>query len=98
MISRKIVELFTDKVTNRTNAQFIFSTHDTNLLDSDLLRRDEIWFAEKNQTGMTSIYPLTDFKTRKADNIEKNYLQGRYGAIPYFGNIKDLFSLDVKAD
>lgn len=89
-LSEKIVELFTSFETNKTNAQFVFSTHDTNLLSRDLLRRDEIWFAEKDREGATTIYPLSDFKTRKADNIEKGYLQGRFGAIPFMGDIGNL--------
>lgn len=86
-LSEQIVALFTSKEINKTNAQFIFSTHDTNLLSRELLRRDEIWFTEKNSQGATIVYPLTDFKTRKADNIEKGYLQGRFGAIPFVGDI-----------
>jgi len=86
-ISEGIVALFTSPTTNKNRAQFIFSTHDTNLLSRELLRRDEIWFAEKDSEGLTSIYPLSDFKTRKSDNIEKGYLQGRFGAIPFMGDV-----------
>jgi len=86
-LSEKIIQLFTSRETNLKNAQFIFSTHDTNLLSRELLRRDEIWFAEKDCEGATSVYPLSDFKTRKSDNIEKGYLQGRFGAIPFMGDI-----------
>lgn len=86
-LSEKILDLFTDVDKNKRHAQFIFSTHDTNLLSRELLRRDEIWFAEKNEDGETSIYPLSDFKIRKSDNVERGYLQGRFGAIPFMGDV-----------
>ncbi|WP_116135519.1 AAA family ATPase [Trinickia diaoshuihuensis] len=84
-LSEKIIKLFTSSTSNPMRAQLIFSTHDTNLLSRDLLRRDEVWFAEKNDAGETSVYPLTDFSARAKENIEKGYLEGRYGAIPFFG-------------
>ncbi|WP_081075182.1 AAA family ATPase [Burkholderia stagnalis] len=90
MVSQELIKLFSDSSINKANAQFVFSTHDTNLLSSDMLRRDEIWFTEKDGDGSTHLYPLTDFKTRKGDNIEKGYLQGRFGAIPYFGDVAAL--------
>lgn len=87
-----IVELFNDPEINKKNAQLIFNTHDTNLLDLDLLRRDQIWFTEKNpDTGESSLYALDDFSVRKSENIEKGYLLGRYGAIPFLINNFDDF-------
>ena len=84
MLVRYIVSLFLDSEANSNNAQLIANTHDTNLLDLDLLRRDEIWFAERDfKTGKTVIYPLTDFSPRKNENIEKAYLLGRFGAVPF---------------
>jgi uncharacterized protein len=91
-LSEKILTLFTSRETNKTGAQFLFSTHDTNLLSRELLRRDEIWFSEKDLEGATIVYPLSDFKTRKSDNIEKGYLQGRFGAIPFLGDIAHLLA------
>jgi AAA15 family ATPase/GTPase len=74
---------------NPHNAQMIFTTHDTNLLGTTLgpavLRRDQVWLTEKKPDASTVLYPLTDFKPRKAENIERGYLQGRYGAIPFLG-------------
>jgi hypothetical protein len=70
--------------------QLIFTTHDTNLLDLDLLRRDEIWFVEKNQQGVSNLYSLAEFKIRPDMQIEKGYLNGRFGAIPFFGDPKSL--------
>ena len=69
--------------------QFIVTTHESNLLDYDLFRQDEIWFVEKNN-GSTEIYPLTDFKPRTDLQLEKGYLMGRFGAIPFLANLKDL--------
>lgn len=91
-LSEKIISLFTSRLINKRNAQFIFSTHDTNLLSREILRRDEIWFAEKDRDGATTIYPLSDFKIRKTDNVEKGYLQGRFGAIPFMGDISALLN------
>lgn len=82
----QIIRLFCIVGTNPNNSQLIATTHDTNLLHINCLRRDHIWFTEKDEDGATHLYPLTDFYTRQADNIEKGYLQGRYGAIPFAGN------------
>ena len=90
-LSREIINLFSSKESNPNNAQLIFSTHDTNLLSCGVLRRDSIWFAEKDRDGKTCVYPLTDFKVRKGENIEKGYLQGRFGAIPFIGDIRYMF-------
>jgi len=72
------------------NNQLIFTTHDTNLLDLDLLRRDEIWFVEKNQQGVSNLYSLAEFKIRPDLKVEKGYLNGRFGAIPFFGDPQSL--------
>ena len=50
------------------------------------LRRDQVWFTEKDEGGASTLYPLTDYKPRKAENLERGYLQGRYGAIPFLGD------------
>lgn len=83
LLALQLVRLFIEPETNPKNAQLIFNTHDTNLLDQSLLRRDQIWFVEKDEHGGSHLYPLTDFKPRKDENLERGYLQGRYGAIPY---------------
>lgn len=83
-IVKYFVEIFNDVEINKKGAQLIFNTHDTNLLDLELLRRDQIWFTEKNnEDGSSMIYPLDDFSVRKTENVEKGYLLGRYGAIPF---------------
>lgn len=90
MACEAIVALFSDPKTNPKGAQLIATTHDTNLLRSPLLRRDQIWFTEKDAGGATHLYPLSDFHTRAGDNFEKGYLQGRFGAVPFSGDVRDL--------
>ncbi|HVE43833.1 MAG TPA: ATP-binding protein [Gammaproteobacteria bacterium] len=70
---------------NKNGAQLFFTTHNTSLLDMDLFRRDQIWFMERNQEQESHLYPLTDFSPRKGEALEKGYLLGRYGALPFFG-------------
>lgn len=72
--------------------QVIVTTHESNLLDQDLLRRDEIWFAEKDEKAVTHLYSLMDFKVRNDLEIRKHYLQGRFGAVPFFGNLDGLLA------
>lgn len=73
-----------------TQGQLIFTTHESNLLDQNIFRLDEIWFAEKNKEGSTDLYSLNDFKEHKTIDIQKGYLTGRYGSIPFLGNLQDL--------
>lgn len=80
--AEKLLQLFCNKKYNRRGAQIFATTHDTNLLESECLRRDQIWFVSKDAIGATEVYPLTDIRTRSSDNIEKGYLQGRFGATP----------------
>lgn len=71
------------------NSQLVFTTHVTSVLDTDTLRRDQIWFCEKNESQATEFIPLADFRPRKkVENLEKWYLSGRYGALPYLGEFK----------
>jgi DNA-binding transcriptional LysR family regulator len=70
--------------------QIIVTTHESSLLDQELLRRDEIWFAEKDRGAATRLYSLTDFNVRKDLEIRKHYLQGRFGAVPFLGGIRRL--------
>ncbi len=82
-----IVEMFNDPEINSNGAQLIFNTHDTNLLDLNILRRDQIWFTEKNNdNGESDLYSLSDFSVRKSENVEKGYMLGRYGAVPFIKN------------
>lgn len=77
-----VLRLFCCPRSNRNGAQLVATTHDTHLMKSPVLRRDQVWFTEKDPDGATDLYPLTDMRTRKGDNLELGYLQGRYGAIP----------------
>src|SRR5208282_4851957 len=86
-----VLHYFSYPKLNPQGAQIIFTTHDTNILDKASLRRDQIWFTEKDAEGGTHLYPLTDFKPRKNENLERGYLQGRYGAIPFIGSM-DFFA------
>ena len=83
MLTRAIVRLFMDKETNPKGAQLVFTTHDTHLLDKEYLRRDQVWFTEKDATEASDLYSLLEFKERNDRNFAKNYIQGRYGAIPF---------------
>lgn len=92
----KIVSLFNSNELNPKNAQLVFNTHNTNLLDSGLFRRDQIWFTEKNRFGEASLYSLGDFKSeivRNNEPFEDNYIRGKYGAVP---NLRDLRAQSVK--
>jgi len=84
-----LVGLFHSNETNPNNAQLIFTSHETSILNQDVFRRDQIWFCEKNEGQATQLYPLTDFSPRKGrERFEASYLAGRYGALPYIRNLK----------
>lgn len=88
LVIKELIEKFSKDET--TKGQLIFSTHESNLLDQEIFRSDEIWFAEKNSFGSTKLYSLSDFKEHSTIDIRKGYLNGRYGAIPFLGNLQDL--------
>jgi len=88
----KLVSLFNSVEHNPNNAQLIFNTHDTNLLGSGLFRRDQIWFIEKDRIGVSKLFSLADFAVRKNENFENNYIEGKYGAIPYLNAFENLFN------
>lgn len=93
ILTRHIVHLFMDPKTNKNKAQLIFNTHDTNLLNKKNFRRDQIWFVEKDKTDSTDLYSLVEFideqgkKVRNDSSYEKDYINGRYGAIPFIGGL-----------
>ncbi len=89
----QIVKLFLSPDTNPKKAQLLFTTHDTTLLSSGDLRRDEIWFAEKKPDGASELYALSDFSPRKNENLERGYLQGRYGSVPVLNEASFLCAL-----
>jgi uncharacterized protein len=90
IITQAIVQMFHDKRLNPNNAQLIFATHDTNLLDNKFFRRDQVWFVEKNKYGATELYSLVDFRVRNDASFEKDYIAGKYGAIPFLGGLQRL--------
>lgn len=79
-----LVRLFHDKKTNPHNAQLVFTTHETSILNQEVFRRDQVWFCDKNEQQATEIYSLTEFSPRKnRENLEAAYLSGRYGSLPF---------------
>jgi AAA15 family ATPase/GTPase len=90
LLVRQLIAMFHNNQINQKNAQLIFTTHDTTLLDQSIFRRDQVWFTEKDADQATNLYPLTDFSPRKNEAIEKGYLMGRYGAVPFFHELPSL--------
>lgn len=93
-LTSRLIEFFHSF--NKSNAQLICAVHDVSLLTKEIFRRDQIWFVEKNQFGSSELLSLSDFKTDKVRNksaFNKNYLEGRYGAIPYFNSDEKLNEL-----
>jgi len=90
LITRELICLFNSNETNPHNAQLIFTTHDTNLFTSKTLRKDQIWFTEKDNKGATDLYSLVEYKVGKNASFERDYMIGKYGAIPFLGNFKEL--------
>jgi hypothetical protein len=88
LMVRFLVGLMHNPNMNKQKAQLVFTTHDTSILDKDFLRRDQIWFFEKSRDNSTQLYPLTDFSPRNNEALEKGYLQGRYGALPFLGGFE----------
>ncbi len=86
LLTKRLIEMVQDNTVNTNGAQLLFTTHDAMLLDLTFFRRDQIWFAEKNEKSCaTELYSLASFSPRKGENIRKGYLQGRFGAIPFIG-------------
>lgn len=97
LLTLAITRLFNSSEFNRNNAQLIFATHDTNLLYYGNYRRDQIYFVEKNKYGASEMYSLVEYKEegktiRKDRSFEKDYIEGRYGAIPFIGNLSNVIS------
>jgi hypothetical protein len=91
LVARELILLFSSPETNPGKAQLLFSTHDTNILAGQLLRRDQIWFTEKDRDGATHAYSMSDFKVRGTENLEVGYLSGRFGSAPRFNAIEKRF-------
>jgi len=89
LLVRYLLSLIHNNETNQRNAQLIFNTHDTSILDQTVMRRDQIWFVEKDAENATRLYPLSDYKPRKGEALQKGYLYGRYGALPFPGDLRN---------
>ncbi|MFZ1632141.1 MAG: AAA family ATPase, partial [Anaerolineae bacterium] len=90
LLTREIVGLFNARETNPCHAQLIFTTQDTSLLDNRFLRRDQIWFTEKDRYGATHLYSLAEFRVRNDASFGRDYVRGRYGAIPFLGDLRQI--------
>ncbi len=94
MLAYKLIRLFNSVIANRSGAQLIIASHNTNLIDQTLFGRDQIWFTAKNERGITDLYSLADYKQphteRKDARFDKRYLKGRYGAVPIMGDIEEI--------
>ncbi len=88
LLIKELLKKFSDD--KNSLGQIIFTTHESNLLDQKIFRQDEIWFVEKNNEGKSDIYSLSDFKEHNTIDIRKGYLSGRYGSIPFLGNLENL--------
>lgn len=103
LISSAIVRLFHSKESNPKGAQLIFVTHDTNLLSNRMFRRDQIWFAEKDRQGATHLYSLVEYRLENGTGVrndalfENDYIRGRYGAVPFLGDLAKVFT-DLETD
>ncbi len=94
LLTCRIVSLFNSASTNPQNAQLVCTTHDTNLLNANLFRRDQIWFTQKDNYGATKLYSLAEYKVRNTASFEKDYLMGKYGGVPVVGMFERLFNTD----
>ncbi|MBR1556615.1 MAG: ATP-binding protein, partial [Prevotella sp.] len=88
MLSQKLLECYFSALASERDSQLIFTTHECNLLDLEFIRADEVWFVEKDKNGASHLTSLAEYKPR--EDIRKGYLQGRYGAIPFFAPVKNL--------
>lgn len=87
----RIISLFCSKNTNPHHAQLIFTLHDTNILSEKILRRDQVWFTQKDAQGATELYSLADYRVRNNASFEKDYLAGKYGGTPIIRDFSKLF-------
>lgn len=95
----ELIRLFNDPTTNPHHAQLIFTTHNTNLLSAKLFRRDQIWFVEKSRQGASDLYSLVEYRidgkiVRNDASFEKDYIAGRYGAVPFIGDLSALLGVE----
>ena len=91
-----LISLFNSKHANKKGAQLIFATHNTLIMNRNMLRRDQIYFIEKDKFGESELYSLLDYKKVRSDaSYDKDYLLGKYGAVPYLGNFDSFVDGDI---
>lgn len=90
VLCQYLISVFNSKEKNPNNSQLIFTTHDISLLKEELLRRDQIYFTDKNNGGATELFSLSDISERKGVDFAKRYMEGRYSALPYISDFEDL--------
>lgn len=88
MMTRHMLSMFHNASAREARGQLVFACHDTTLLDNDLFRRDQIYFVEKDEQGASHLYSLQDYKPRKGEALQRGYLEGRYGAVPFLGELQ----------
>jgi hypothetical protein len=97
MLAKAFVGFFLKACQGR-QSQMVLTTHDIGLMDLDLLRRDELCFADKKQDGSTELYSLSDYRVRTDLKIDKGYLQGRFGAVPFVRGVNSLLDREEKVE
>lgn len=98
LLTCRIIALFNSAETNPKNAQLICTTHDTNLLNANLFRRDQVWFTQKDAYGASRLYSLAEYKVRNSAPFEKDYLMGKYGGVPVVGRFEQLFNQNEETE
>ena len=94
-ITRLIVDIFRNERINKNNAQLIFTTHDVNLLDQNSIRKDQIWFTEKDKYGVSEMFTLSDFEDVREDTLfAKWYMNNKFGGVPSLQSLEKLFVED----
>ncbi|MEI6950366.1 ATP-binding protein [Paraflavisolibacter sp. H34] len=99
-LMERLVLMFQDLKLNQNGAQLIFTTHNTNILNARLLRRDQVWLTEKDSLGATRLYSIADYKTNKGkarntEALEQNYIEGKYGGVPFLGNLDNFLEQQI---
>ena len=96
-ITQLIVDIFRNERINKKNAQLVFTTHDVNLLDQNTIRKDQVWFTEKDKFGVSEIFTLSDFDDVREDTLfAKWYLNNKFGGVPSLQSLEKLFVEDGK--
>jgi hypothetical protein len=103
LLTRALIKIFNNYKPGKeskpgSNGQLIFACHDTNILTNQFFRRDQIWFTQKDEYGATELYSLDEYKVRKEALFDKDYMMGKYGAIPFIGDIESLFEYNNNGD